>query len=534
MMTGDNPETAAGEAVPRPPADAAPRYAAFISYSHTDEAAAKALHKRLETYRLPSRVRDAPDATRIGTIFRDRADLAAASDLTDSIKAALADSAALIVLCSPEARASLWVDAEIRLFRELHPAAPILAVILRGEPAEGMPPSLVEGGREPLAADFRKEGDGTKLGFLKVVAALKGLPLDSLIQRDAQRRLRRVIAVTVIAVTLMLAMLGMTAYAISARNEAQHQRAEAEGLIDYMLTDLRTRLRGVGNTDVMSAVNDRAMDYYRNQDLSTLPADSLRRRAMVLQAMGEDESAQGRDTQALERFTEAHRSTRVLLDLDAADPDRIFAHAQSEYWIGYVSQKRRRYAAARQHFAAYRSLAADLAAVDTDRDRADRELGYAEGNLCTVEILDEETDRPPTPHCSVALSSMRRVALRRPDDPAAQLALANRHAWLSLALGSEGRTDEEIDQLVLANRITAQLLEVAPDNADYMDMLAGNLVRLADRELDRSRSSAGATLRDADIIIQKLTSRDPQRVRWRYLRQELNALQQRYRDGASN
>ena len=159
MTTGDNPETAAGEM--------ARRYAAFISYSHADEAAAKSLHKRLETYRLPSRVRAAKEETRIGTIFRDRADLAAASDLTDSIKAALADSAALIVLCSPEAKVSPWVDAEIRLFRELHPAAPILAVILRGEPAEGMPPSLIEGGREPLAADFARKATAPSSAFSK-------------------------------------------------------------------------------------------------------------------------------------------------------------------------------------------------------------------------------------------------------------------------------------------------------------------------------------------------------------------------------
>lgn len=522
MTTGDNPETAAGNRTPR--------YAAFISYSHADEAVAKSLHKRLETYRLPSRVRTAQTETRIGTIFRDRADLAAASDLTDSIKAALADSAALIVLCSPEAKASQWVDAEIRLFRELHPAAPILAVILRGEPAEGMPPSLIEDGREPLAADFRKEGDGGKLGFLKVVAALKALPLDSLIQRDAQRRLRRVIGITVVAVILMLAMLGMTAYAISAQREAQRQRAEAEGLIDYMLTDLRTRLRGVGNSEVMSAVNDRAMDYYRDQDLSSLPADSLRRRAILLHAMGEDERARGENQQAMERFSEAHRTTAALLGMAPDDPDRLFAHAQSVYWVGYVYERRENYRQARQHYSAYRQLTGRLGTVDPDRDRADREIGFAEGSLCAVEIVDKGTDRPATRHCSAALVAMQRVADRQPDDPATRLALANRHAWLALALEEDGDVDAGISQLAMSNRMVTELLQGDTDNADYMDMLTGNLFQLADWQLRRRQyAAAAANLDQGEVIVAALLRRDPERTRWIFLRDRLQILRQQQR-----
>ena len=41
----------------------------------------------------------------------------------------------------------------------------------------------------------------------------------------------------------------MTMFAIQSRNEAQRQRAEAEGLIEYMLTDLqRTSCAGSGGS----------------------------------------------------------------------------------------------------------------------------------------------------------------------------------------------------------------------------------------------------------------------------------------------
>lgn len=535
MTTGDIPESDAG-ARQRAAVGSPRKYAAFISYSYADEAEAKLLHRRLETYRLPPHVRSAKGETRVGTIFRDRADLAAASDLTDSIKSALADSGALVVLCSPEARQSQWVDAEIRLFRELDPTAPVLAVILRGDPAEALPQALVEDGREPLAADFRKEGDGSKLGFLKVVAALKGLPLDSLIQRDAQRRLRRVIGITVVAVLAVLAMSGMTAYAISAQREAERQRAEAEGLIDYMMTELRTRLRGVGSGDVQRAVSERAMTYYRSQgDLSGLPADSLRRRAIILQAMGEDEAGRGADEAAAVRFAEAHRTTTALLDLDPDDPDRLYAHAQSEYWLGFMRQQARDYAGARRHYNAYRRLAGRLGAVDRDIDRADREIGYAEGNLCSVEILDNTNREQATPHCSTALAAMQRVARRRPNDPAAQLASANRHAWLALALEEDGDIVAGIRELDTANRMVSALLRSDPGNADYLDMLAGNLVQLAEWQLgQRQLAAAGATLDQGDAIIATLLRRDAERTRWNFLARQLQALRSRYRRATMN
>ena len=129
------------EAANSPPTVAAPRrFAAFISYSHDDERVARWLQGKLETYRLPRGLRASvaeradqhrgKGGDRLGAIFRDREDFAAASSLSDAIRQALADSQALIVLCSPTARASVWVNAEIALFRELHPDRPILAAIV--------------------------------------------------------------------------------------------------------------------------------------------------------------------------------------------------------------------------------------------------------------------------------------------------------------------------------------------------------------------------------------------------------------------
>ncbi|MBV9884277.1 MAG: hypothetical protein JO276_14805 [Sphingomonadaceae bacterium] len=88
------------------------------------------------------------------------------------------------------------------------------------------------------------------LGLLKLVTGIIGLGLDDLVRRDASRRVRRVTAVTAAAVIAMLVMAVLAVVALDARQDAERERAKverqrvaAEGLIDFMLTDLRERLR---------------------------------------------------------------------------------------------------------------------------------------------------------------------------------------------------------------------------------------------------------------------------------------------------
>ncbi|HEX8380734.1 MAG TPA: toll/interleukin-1 receptor domain-containing protein, partial [Allosphingosinicella sp.] len=269
-------------------------FRAFVSYCHSDRAFAAWLQRRLEAYRLPRRlagqVTPLPGqaAGRIGPVFRDREDLSAATDLSEAVREAIAASSALVVVASPDAAKSYWVAREIALFRDLHPGSPVLVAVARGEPAEALPEPLRRpDGAEPLAADFRREGDGKRLAFLKIVAGLAGLPLDALVQRDAQRQVKRVTAVTLGAAALVLIMALLLAMALEAREEAERRRVGAEGVVEAMLTDLRKEARRTGNLKLRAAINDLALRYYATQgDWTDLPDESVARRARVLHALG--------------------------------------------------------------------------------------------------------------------------------------------------------------------------------------------------------------------------------------------------------
>ena len=101
--------------------NAAFKYEAFISYRHKelDIAAAKAIHRQIETYRIPAYIKKRSGKAKIGKIFRDQDELPLMADLGEGIRAALEQSEWLIVICTPELPESKWCMAEIDYFISL-------------------------------------------------------------------------------------------------------------------------------------------------------------------------------------------------------------------------------------------------------------------------------------------------------------------------------------------------------------------------------------------------------------------------------
>ena len=474
-------------------------FSAFISYSHADAAIAAKLQKRLERYRLPRSLLSSYGLKdqALGKIFRDREDLAAAPSLSDAIRAALSQSQSLIVICSPDAARSKWVSEEIALFGSLHPSKPILAVLVRGEPADAFPALITAGGAEPLAADLRKGADGQQLGLLKIVAGIAGVPLDALIQRDAQRKLRRVTAITLGALVAMLIMAVMTSLAISARNEAAQQRAESEGLVEYMLTDLREKLKGVGRLDVMGAVNRRAMTYYGQQgNLAALPADSLERRARVLHAMGEDDEKKGDFGSALSKFREAHRTTEALLKQDPKNPDRIFAHAQSEFYVGLIAWRQSDRATTAQYWQGYAAQAEALAKIEPGGSRSLMELGFARGNLCELNSADNHDLKLAETQCLSSVQAMAAALTKSPANPKIMESLANRYGWLAGVQGDLGKADAALDSRAAEAALMTALRAADPGNIEYA--LRSSWSDLGVAQIEFGRKDYAAAMRHYD------------------------------------
>ena len=192
-----------------------------------------------------------PIPDRIYPVFQDEKELSANADLGGSLHEALDRSAFLIYLSSPRSARSVYVQEEIRHFKQSGKGKNIIALIIRGEPEYGdthtdnqcFPDVLRFGldehgqpdrGRpeEALAADVRLPhsseegytnledyrrhlqaqklpaaqikqktaayGERLQLAKLKIIATILGVPLAELTQRDQAYQLDPSLAIVLV------------------------------------------------------------------------------------------------------------------------------------------------------------------------------------------------------------------------------------------------------------------------------------------------------------------------------------------------
>jgi len=193
------------------------KYKAFVSYSHQDQKFAKWLHRKIENYKIPKSLRQKyPNLPKNlkRTLFIDDEELPTASALPDNLSNAMESSELLIVLCSPSATQSYWVDKEITYFKQHHGEGKVLAVLKEGEPnatyssvydntLEAFPKSLryalnnegelTKERTEPLAADARKRSQRKK-ALIKLIAGILKVDFADLWEREKREaRKRRVV-----------------------------------------------------------------------------------------------------------------------------------------------------------------------------------------------------------------------------------------------------------------------------------------------------------------------------------------------------
>ena len=240
----------------------AKRYRAFISYSQRDKPIARRIHRALETYRIPRGI-DAPVGQNraLGRFFRDDDEMGASQSLGAALEGALDDSENLIVICSPSAAQSKWVEEEVRRFKRRDNTR-VFAVIAAGEPHAGdpnrecFPPSLkvkigADGNPtgepdEPRAPDLQREG--MQRVRVQLAAGLLDVPFDALWRRDRRRALRTKLLISA-AGLLVVAVLAVVSFEwLAAQTESRMQAAQqaiglarsaaADGRITEALTHL--------------------------------------------------------------------------------------------------------------------------------------------------------------------------------------------------------------------------------------------------------------------------------------------------------
>jgi len=370
-----------------------------------------------------------------------------------------------------------------------------------------------------------------------------------------QRHAAGVAAATAVALALG-AGIGV---ALWQAREAQAQRVQAEGLVEYMIGDLRKKLQPVGRLDVLDGVGLKALDYYAAQDLDHLDADSLGRRARALHMIGDLEQQRGKFEEAVRDFQEAADTTARLLKAHPDDPQRIFDQSQSEFWVGYVQWYRGHLHEAEAAFQRYLQMAqrmnkakpgdhgwqledvfaeTDVGMVLTDLGRADEALPLLTdartkiGQLARAHPEDAEREGNTIGWSVIAYATLGRdedaiqadkdkiaAALRAPNADTnrdVQFLVANAHHEMAVWQRNLGRID---DALASARRALAELRALNardPTNTENISEIVGSQALLAELLADKGEhQTARAQRHEASAALLALMARPtPKRV-WR-------------------
>ena len=462
-------------------APVAHHYFAFLSYSHKDSADADWLHEELERFRVPSTLRGRITANgvvpkRLTPIFRDQHDLAAADDLNDEIRDALEASRCLLVLCSPAAAKSKWINLEIETFKRIHPEGCIIAAVIAGEPLasdiagreaeECFPPALVakynRRGRptgkkaEPLAADLREGKGGRRTGFLKIVAGMLGVGLDELVQRETTRRHRQLAYVAAASLGGMAVTSALAITAIQARDSARDQRRQAEGLVEFMLGDLRAKLEPIGRLDALDGVGSRVLAYYSKQDTSELTDDALLQRSQALNLMAEVAYNRGNMAEAEELYRQALAGTREAVRRAPNDPNRIFDLAQNVFWLGEIARFAGRNDEAFAAYSEYKRLGDRLVALQPDNLKWRMEALYGKEDV-GIALYNKRRYAEAAQAFATAIGPMQGLVAVDPNNDTYQSEFPKLYAWLAEAERALGNLDAAIN----ARRKQIALLDAA-------------------------------------------------------------------------
>jgi tetratricopeptide (TPR) repeat protein/predicted Ser/Thr protein kinase len=319
--------------------------------------------------------------------------------------------------------------------------------------------------------------------------------------------------------------LGIVAFAVvmaiqadrvaRARDLAESRRDQAEGLIDFMLTDLREKLEPVGQLDILDDVGAQAIDYFASIPESEFSDGELASRARALHQIGQVRLQQGRLAEAEPAFEESLRLAEALSSRNPEDTERLFDLGQSRFWVGTLAYRRGDLEGALDAFDEYRNVSLALVSRDSTNLTWQLERGYSHTNI-GVTLLERGDPRAALVEFEASLAAKEWVARAEPESARRRYDVAQGHYNLGIARAEGGDPRGARESYLADVEIKEALVAEDPGNTRWRARLLVSQGRLAGIERALGREDAALELRrrqwdEASSLIQ----RDPTNTTWR-------------------
>jgi len=518
-------------------------YDAFVSYSHAkDKPIAAALQSVIQRLGKPWYRR------RALRVFRDDTSLSATPSLWPSIEQALGNSRFLILLASPEAATSPWVNKEISFWLDHKSADTLLIALTDGELAwdntvgdfvsgEDMPLPPVLTGRlasEPKWVDVRGYRDGADARDARFIdagadfaAAIRGMPKEDLLSQEVRQQRRALTLAWSAAGTLavLIALAGWQWWeAEGAKRSAQRERDRAEtnfgiakSASDHVVFRIAQDLRDVQGMRVESV--RQILDTARSMmdELARAAPDDLRlqrSRSVMLNEFAETYVGAGDLTRAQSAADESLVIARKLAATDLGNTGWQHDVSVSLERLGDVRLAAGDRAAALAAYEEGLTIRRKLAAADPGNARWQREVSVSLEKLGDARLAEGGRAGALAAY-QEGLTIRRKLAATDPGNAGWQRDLSvnlDRMGDLQLAAG-EARDALAAYEESLA--IARKLAAADPGNAGWQRDIGVSLNKVGDVRLAAGdRAGALAAYEEGLTIRRKLAAADPGNAGW--------------------
>ncbi|MFG1607995.1 TIR domain-containing protein [Actinoplanes sp. NPDC049265] len=474
----------------------------FISYSHAaDGKLAPAVQRGLHRLAKPWHRR------RALWIFRDQTGLSVTPGLWSSIQKALDGSEWFVLLASPAAARSPWVNREIEYWIATKPAGRILPVVTDGEwrwdagrgdlSADSTAvPDALRGvfAEEPLFLDLRWADDDRKLNLrdshfrdaiAELAAPMHGVGKDELESEDLRqhrqgRRMRRLATAAVVLLTVVASGTAVladhnadraTAAAVEAerqQQDASHQRGEAKRYADEarrqeenaQTQESRARAattereRQEKRAGEQRAEAQRAAAEAERQEKAARRQRELARRA---QALAREQEAVAREQKELARQSSREATSQRVI---AEEQQRLAVEATAE-----TEQQRRN--------AEQQRRMADEATAEALRQKAIAEENERKAEEAAEEARRQETNADEQKKITTGRRLINQAKVTIDSDPVTALRLGI--AAQRIQPGTEART--ELAGIVASTRRAGTM-----NNTWYAEYGPGDVVAVVESD----------------------------------------------------
>jgi tetratricopeptide (TPR) repeat protein len=508
-------------------------YDAFISYSHVkDKPIAAALQSVVQRLGKPWYRR------RSLRVFRDDTSLSATPHLWPTIEQALNQSRYFILLASPEATSSKWVNKEVAYWLEHKSIGTLLIGLTNGdllwkeavgaflcEKSVPLPPALM--GRfptEPKWVDLRAYRDGADKRDAKFTelsadfaATIQGVAKEDLLSqevRQQRRALRLAWSATATVIILAAAAAWQWQQAVAQRDRAENTLSAATRSANDLVMKVAVRIRQTVGipVDLVRDILDRVRELqdqlikYNESNLNL-----KRSQAVALREMSQTLLIQGAAEDALQA---ALNSLEIMNHLVSADPDNSGVQSElsrSYNRVGEALSKLGRHDEALEMFNKSVMIEEKLYSIVSDNE-TQRDLAVSYERLGD-ELFNLERREEALEAYQSAFAFRERLASFDPGNIPWQADLAI--SYVRIGRSFEAQPEQALAAYLKSLAVWQEVVILEPLNTNWQRNLAatydsiGTILLASDK-----RQEAITTLKESLGIREKVAASNPDVPQW--------------------